>query len=257
MPNKPYPNTPPAEIHFALNEYLQWGGFPRIVLAQSNEEKEQLLRRYFDEIIFKDIVQRYKIRNMLALKNIAIHVLTNTSTLVTYKRLADIFEVSQDLAQTYLGYLSEAFIINLLPYYSLKASERVRHPMKVHALDLGLRKVVSLSASVDASKLIETQVHNTLVRIQNNQLFYWKNSGEIDVLTQNGTTVTGLYQVAYAGLGQNNIIEREMGGLTKALQTFSQAKPYLVTMLANKFVEQKKYSHITVLPLWHFLIEDF
>ena len=40
-------------------------------------------------------------------------------------------------------------MVNTLNFYSLKASERTRNPMKVHAIDLGLRKVASLSASTD------------------------------------------------------------------------------------------------------------
>lgn len=120
----------------------------------------------------------------MALKSIAVHVLTNTSTFITYKRLADIFQVSQDLAQAYLNYLSEAFIIKTLSFYSLKASERVRNPVKVHAMDLGLRKIASLSASTDETKLLETQVHNTLLRREKEGLFYWKREGEIDGLTR-------------------------------------------------------------------------
>ncbi len=68
VPNKPFPSTPPAEVHYALNEYLQWGGFPRVVLAKHDEERARILRRYFDEILFKDIVQRYEIRNVMALQ---------------------------------------------------------------------------------------------------------------------------------------------------------------------------------------------
>jgi len=254
LPQKPYPNVAPAEIQYELNQYLQWGGFPRVVLARHDEERIRILRRYFDEILFKDIVQRYAIRNVVALRNIAVHALTNTATLITYKRMADIFQVSQDLAQAYMGYLNEAFMIKTINFYSLKASERARNPMKVHAVDLGLRKVVSISSSVDETKLIETQVLNALMREQHEEIFYWKGDGEVDLVTQNGAAVTGLYQVAYAGLERPNVAAREFGGLQKAERVFPQAKKVLITWEYNDKLDLEKYAGVQLCPLWHFLL---
>lgn len=256
LPNTPLPITPPAEIDYALNEYLQWGGFPRVVLAEDDEERLQILSQYFDEILFKDIVIRHQIRNVMALRNIAVHLLTNTSTLFTYKRLADIFQVSQDLAQAYVGYLSEAFIIKTLDFYSLKASERTRNPLKVHAIDLGLRKIASISASTDETKLIETQVFNTLSRHQRQQIYYWQEDGEIDLLTHDGTSVTSLYQVAYAGLENQKTAKRELGNLQKAIKKFPKAKPYLIAHSMDYDALHKQFPKINLVPLWHFLLES-
>lgn len=253
VPPLPWPNKPPAQIHFALNEYLRWGGFPRVVLAKNDIERERVLRRYLDEILFKDIIQRHKIRNVFALKNIAVHLLTNTSTLVTYKRLADVFQISQDLAKSYVGYLCEAFIINTPEFYSLKAAVRTRNPMNVHAVDLGLRKVASLSASQDETKLIETQVHNMLLRNEHNQLYYWKGDGEIDLVTQDGASITGLYQVAYGGLEQTKVAAREFGALQKAIKLFTHAKPFLITWEVTDELKQQ-YPEINIMPLWQFLL---
>lgn len=253
LPNKPFPNKAPSEIEFALNEYLKWGGFPRVAVAKHDEERERILRRYFDEILFKDIIQRHQIRNVFALRNLAVHLLTNTSTLITYKRLADVFQVSQDLAQAYVGYLEEAFIINMLDFYSLKAAERTRNPLKGHAIDLGLRKIASLSSSTDETKLIETVVHNTLLRFQQDELFYWKDESEIDLLTQNGVSVTGLYQVVYAGLEDEKVAKREFGGLKEALKKFPKAEPCLITMEVTEELKEQ-YPTISIFPLWQFLL---
>ncbi len=254
LPSMPLPIIPPPEIHYALNEYLHWGGFPRVVLARDDEERSLILKRYFDEILFKDIIERYEIRNTIALKNIAVHLLTNTSTLITIQRMADIFQVSQDLVQSYMRYLSEAFMIALLPFYSLKASERTRHPMKVHAIDLGLRNISCLSSSADNAKLIETIVHNTLLRKKQGELFYWKGEREIDLLTQHGNAVTGLYQVAFTGLDQKNVAEREFMSLQKAAITFPQAKQYIISMSVEDVLPQFKQPDIALIPLWQFLL---
>lgn len=257
LPTQPFSSTAPPEIQFALNEYLQWGGFPRVVLATFDDERERLLRQYLDEILFKDIVQRHKIRDVMALKNIAVHALTNTSTLMSYKRLADVFQVSQELAQAYLNYLKEAFILDFLPFYSLKSSERSRNPFKVHALDLGLRRIASLSTSTDETKLIETQVHHALLQgQQGNGIFYWKDEGEIDFLIQSGVTVTQLIQVVYAGLNRPEVVQRELGGLEKALAVFPKAKASLIAWDPNIAPTLDRYPNIEIIPLWQFLLSN-
>lgn len=255
VPTGSLPNQAPPEISHALNDYLTWGGFPRVVLAKDDDERNRILRRYFDEILFKDIIQRHQIRNEMALRNIAIHLLTNTSTLISYKRLADVFQVSQDLASSYVGYLKEAFMVSTLDFYSLKASERVRNPIKVHAIDLGLRKVASISASLDETKLIETQVHNALRQTQEEDLYYWKDKGEIDMLSQKGGMVTALYQVVYAGLDREAVEKRELGGLVAAMKQFPKASGTLVAWSPYADIHQQQYPHIAIKPLWQYLLE--
>ncbi len=254
LPPKPWPNTPPAEIKHALIEYLEWGGFPRIVLAQDDIEREKLLKRYFDEIILKDIVLRYQIRDVQALRSIAIHLLTNTASLLSYKRLSDIFQVSVDLVESYVQYLHEAFVIDTLHIYRLKAAERIRNPLKIHAYDLGLRKVVSLSTSPDYGKLVETIVHNHLLSLEQDGLFYWRGVGEIDFVTQKGIATDKLIQVAYGNLDEVKTLTRELKPLQEGLKQYPNAMPYLITWEWPKRLESDIVHGIKILPLWHFLL---
>ncbi len=254
LPQKPWPNTPPAEIKHALIDYLEWGGFPRIVLAQDDSERERLLKRYFDEIILKDIVLRFQIRDVQALRSIAIHLLTNTASLLSYKRLSDIFQVSTDLVETYVQYLHEAFVIDTLHIYRLKASERARNPLKIHAYDLGLRKVVSLSTSPDYGKLLETIVHNHLATLEQDELFYWKGLGEIDFVTQKGITTDKLIQVAYENLTDPKTLARELKPLQEGLKQYPKANPYLITWEWPKHLETDRVQGIKIVSLWHFLL---
>lgn len=256
LPSYALPNKPPAEIQNALINYLQWGGYPRVVLAKDDHEREQLLKRYFDEIILKDVVQRYEIRDAMALRNIAIHLLTNTATLVSYKRLGDIFQVSADLAKNYTHYLNEAFIIDLLSFYSLKASERTRNPLKVHAIDLGIRKVISLSTSPDLSKLLETQVYTHCLRKYKDRIFYWKGKGEVDLIIQEETTISQLIQVVYQDLENENVLKREINSLKEAMKNYPKAKPYLITWELPNKINTTMLDGIEIIPLWHFLLMD-
>ena len=255
LPDTSWPNHAPAPIQHALIEYLEWGGFPRIVLAKDNLERELLLKQYFDEIILKDIVQRYEIRDVFALRNIAIYLLTNTACLISYKRLSEIFQVSLDLVQTYIQYLHEAFVIARLSIYRLKAAERSRSPLKIHACDLGLRKVVSLSTSPDYGKLLETLIHNYCVTHSTDLLFYWKEKTEIDLITQKGLQINQLIQVAYGNLQDKKTLSRELAPLKEALKQYPTARAYLITNSYYEELSTEDIESITILPAWKFLLD--
>ena len=172
------------------------------------------------------------------------------------KRLSEIFQVSADLAQSYVHYLHEAFIANLSPYYSLKAAERTRNPQKIYANDLGLRKVVQLATSPDHGKLIETQVYNHLLRKRQADVFYWKGKGEIDFLVQEGIVVTQLIQVAYQGLDDPKVIAREVSSLYEGMAQYKNAKAYLIVWEIPEGFDAKQFENIEILPLWHFLLQE-
>lgn len=256
FPNELLPNTPSAPIKHALNQYLRWGGFPRVVLSDDDLQREVLLKRYFDDLLFKDVVLRHKIRDPNALRNLAIHLLTQTASLISFKRLANMFQVSSDLAQAYCQYLQEAFLIEFAPFYSLKAAERTRNPKKIHVIDPGFRKITSLSHSADNGRVIETLVHNELLRRKNDGIFYWKQHNEIDLLIRQGNTITHLIQIAFEGLENEKVFKREVTSLLKAKNVFKEANLFLITwdLPLNWKQPKETQENIHVIPLWKFLL---
>ena len=75
LPNQPFPQQAPAEIQYVLVDYLNWGGFPRIILTEQEHLRERLLIRYFEDIIYKDIIMRHKIRDVHTLRNLLFDLL--------------------------------------------------------------------------------------------------------------------------------------------------------------------------------------
>lgn len=241
----------PPLLQNALNNYLKWGGFPEIVLAEEEIRKELLLKQYFDDILFKDVMMRHRIRDTFALRSIAVYLLTHSGSLISFQRLAKIFEVSLDLAQSYCHYLKEAYIIDFVPFYSRKAAERQRNPHKVYAVDLGLRNVVALSATPDEGHIQETAIYHHLQQMPQDGIFYWKGKQEIDFLIREGLDIKKIIQVA-ADLGKNKTLEREIQALQEANQIFPAAQQLLIFNKTLKlFSETLK---IKMMPLWSVLL---
>jgi predicted AAA+ superfamily ATPase len=62
-----------------LNEYIEYGGFPEINIL---ENKNKYLRELFEKIIFRDIVERYKIRDITTLKELGLTMINYFSSLL-------------------------------------------------------------------------------------------------------------------------------------------------------------------------------
>jgi uncharacterized protein len=239
-------------IQNALNSYLKWGGFPEIVLAEDEQRKELLLKQYFDDVLFKDVAMRHSIRDTFTLRNIAVYLLTQTGCLVSFRRIAKIFDVSLELARSYCHYLKEAFLVDFLPFYSRKAAERVRNPSKVYTVDLGLRRVVSLTQSEGDGHVIETAVYHALQKQINDGIFYWKQQSDIDFVIRKANTITKLIQVVFEGIDRSEVLTREIRAFDETRKIFPQAEQLIIVSKMPKFLEINK--KIKILPLWYYLL---
>jgi hypothetical protein len=203
------------------------------VLAPSESRRRALLSQYFDDILFRDVALRHQVRDLDTLRGLAVYLLSQTASRISMQRIANIFGVSLELARSYCRYLEEAFLVSFLPFYTLKTAERMRRPRKVHAVDLGLRNVVSLSGAPDRGRLAETAVHNLLAsqapgQMIHDGLFYWEDEVEVDLVLRRSLGVQGVIQVTDSGLTHPASRVRELRSLAGARLAFPQAQSLLV-----------------------------
>ncbi len=253
LPRNRLPITASPIIRQALNDYQQWGGFPAVTLAPTPQHKQHILAEYFDDILYKDIVMRHNIRDPVLLRNIAVHLLTQTGKLISFQRIAEIFQISGDAATSYCRYLQESFMIEFLPFFSLKAAIRQRHPKKVHAMDLGLRNVVSLAHSPDDGHLAESLVYHCLRRKFGDNVFYWSGDTEIDFVVREGNTITQIWQVVAKQLDDPEVQKREFKAIEEAKKEFPSATPFITT---KKMPETLSSQPCKIIPLWNLLLDS-
>lgn len=286
-PFSPYSYTAPHVINNALNDYIIYGGYPSIALLDSEPRsniqntmktgtehpririlktgmyrehndalKKKMLLEYFDDLLFKDVALRHQIRDLTLLRNLAIHLLTNTAGFMNYSKLGNKLSASSDVMQDYCNYLHEAYLIDLMQIFSLKITERSRNDQKIHAVDIGIRNAISISNSADFGKNIETVVHNNLKSDELDNIYYYKdNKCDIDLLVHRNNKVTRLVQVMYQGLDDPEIMKREIHSLLLGLERFPEASAELI--VCNFPVTWDRTSipqEIKITPLWKFLL---
>jgi len=94
--------------HFS--EYLRWGGFPEVSLMESEFEKIKLLREYFSAMFFRDLIERFAIKNIPLLESLTDKLFTSFATKLSlnsfYKQYKDKFPFSKDMLFKYQQYFS-------------------------------------------------------------------------------------------------------------------------------------------------------
>jgi len=236
------------KIKNLFEEYIDFGGFPEVV--HSPTLKRDILSNYFDMFIYKDLVERFSIRNTRILKMLCKYLITNTACIFSinsyYKSLKQETKVSKETILEYLSYLTDIGLIYLVPMFSYSLKVQQVNPSKAYCIDTGLRNAVALRFSEDKGRLAENIVFIELKR-RGHDPYYWKKSKEVDfVIRERNNTITAI-NVSYT----NTINERELDGLQEFRDTFSSEKSKMI--LLTKDVDEKRQGIICI-PLWKWLL---
>lgn len=243
-----------------LREYLEFGGFPRVV-AETTENKKVLLKEYFDSILLRDVSARYKIKEVNVLKALSTIILTQNASLVSIAKLTtaiqDSFKikVSLETVSRFMSYLESAYLVFFVPIFSYKIKEQMKYPRKVYCIDTGLRNAVSFRFLEDLGKLAENMVFLEL-RKSGKEVFYWKSrrDKEVDFVIKKGLMVDTLINVCW-NISAPETKAREVNSLLEAMEEFNLKEGLIIT--EDYEVEEKlKGKTIKYLPLWKWLLKD-
>lgn len=230
-------------ISKSLKEYLLFGGFPEVFL-KPKQYKTMILEQYFDDILYKDIVDRYNL-NVQKAKELALYFMTNFTGVMSLRNLRNTLKISYDTIKDYLSYYKEAFLFFTLDYFSYSLKEQKANAPKVYCIDNGLRNAVSFKFSKDEGKLAENLVFTELIRNEKDA-FYWKSKGEVDfVIKNNGQSLTAI-NVCYS----DEVPEREINSLLDFKKQFQKTNELIIITKDTEKYEQG----IKMIPLWKYLL---
>ena len=238
-----------VKIKQLLREYLKFGGFPLVALKG---EKEDILRRFFDDIITRDIAERHKIRKLEKLKALAKYYLTNLSSPISYRRIAKFIGLSLDSIERISSYMADAYFCYFVPKFAYSLKEQEVNPRKVYCVDSGLVNIISFRFSDNISKLYENLVFLSLLKT-GREIYYYKDKDECDFVVKEGLKIKQLIQVCY-NMSDYNTKEREVRSLTKASKEL-KCNNLLIITEDKEGEETINGSKIKFVPLWKWLLE--
>ncbi|MGB9895434.1 MAG: ATP-binding protein [Thermoproteota archaeon] len=243
-----------------LDEYIEWGGFPEVVLSEGSERKTELLKSYFYDILLKDIVKRYKIKKVVELERLAKFYISNISTIQSFHKLKNLLNLSLDTVERFSRYMYTARLFLFLDNFSYSLKEQIRSKKKVYTIDLGFYKLHGFKVSENIGRIIENVVMLHLMRrAEFNPImktFYLKiNDYEVDFVIKEGPEVKQLIQVTYVS-SRDELNKREIKSLVKASELLNCENLTVITWEYEDKIEAEG-KVIKCLPLWKWLLEDY
>jgi uncharacterized protein len=236
------------QVKQLFNEYLEFGGFPRVVLEENETNKKMLLASYYETIIEKDVILKNDIKNKAEVKNLARFILSNISSQISGYALEKTLKISNENIARYLNFLEESFVISRIPLFSYSVKRQIYNPDKVFCADTGLSNVVGFKFSENKGRLLENLVHQKL-QADNRQIYYWKNKTEIDFLTFSKAKVEKLINVTQT-VDDPEVLQREIKSLDIAKEEFRQARQMILS-LYNESGQKDKRIYLLINFLLH------
>lgn len=239
--------TQKAMIRKDFNHYLSIGGFPLVV----KENDLELVNSYFQDILYRDIVSRYRLIQVNEIRQIGLYFASNTGKLFSYAALQNFSGVkSLSSINEYLGYYEQSYLFFYLRKFDYSVKKQVMNPKKVYSIDQSFINRLSFSFSENKGRVLENMVYLELRR-RGKEVYYFTGKNECDFLVKEGLNITEAIQVSLSIELAN--WEREIKGLQEAMGTFSLDSGSIITLS----VETGKIvipDNIRVIAPWNWLL---
>lgn len=218
--------------------YLEFGGFPEVVLEKDATKKRALLEQYISDIISRDILDKYSLDNPVQLKALIKFFLSNPGSRISSNKIASQLGLHKDTAQKYISYIIDSFIIFEVPYFSYSAKTKYigSRASKYYLIDNGFCSISSFKRNM--SKLYENAVAIKL-NSSKKELMYWLDESEIDFIFD---------KTAMQVVSNVDIPEREI----KSFENFEKKHKGFKKILINPEKEEH-INKVKLIPLKKFL----
>ncbi len=186
-------------VDLLLNEYLSFGGYPRVVLEENLDEKLKVINEIFGSYIDKDIIGLLNIDRPDAF-NLLIKILASqTGKLINYSTLASHIGISTITLKKYLFFAEKTFVIQSLMPFHRNSIKELTKSRTVYFYDLGLRNFANNTFNYitnlnDKCFLFQNLIKQFLeeqIKWKPYKLNFWRTSdkAEVDFVLSGSTSI--------------------------------------------------------------------
>lgn len=254
-----YFRTEPSKTDQLFREYLMYGGYPRVVLADTHQEKLAIINEIFRSYLEKDIVYLLRVEKSESFSNLVRVLASQSGKMVSYSELSATLGLSLATVKLYLWYLEKTYIIDkVTPWYTNIRKEITKAPV-YYFRDIGLRNFAAGSfgalSDSEAGFAFQNVIHAMLKErfpLADSTIHYWrtKDKAEVDFVLRSGDTVTPL-EVKYRDMKKLDVRRSFLGFLTRYHPEFG-------------YIVNRNYSdealicqtRVRCLPYWELMFEE-
>ncbi len=239
----------------SLMLFLKYGGLPYLKhLPLEDNIVFEYLKNIYNTIVYRDIINRYSVRNVVFLEQLVQFLAAQTGSLFSAKKISDFLKstrinMAPNQVQVYVQHLVNAFLVHKVARYDIIGKRLFEIGDKYYFENLGIRNGIWGYRLEDMGKIIENVVHNHLVFLEYTVAIGVLGDKEIDfIATKNGEKM--YVQVALSLLDEKTIA-LEFGNLMQIADHY----PKMVVTL--DVFKGASYNGITSIDLRSFLLKNF
>ena len=244
-----------SNLRQAIRAYFEIGGFPEVQKLDPHLSIE-ILQGYIDAVILKDVIERHRVSNVIALKHLVRHIMNASRGKFSVNKFYNTMKsmsvkCTKNSLYEYLDHLIDAFLFYRVPIHSRSEKKRAINPAKIYTIDTGLLKAMTFRKASGNGPLRENMVFMHLRRNGHDVSYVNTADGyETDFFArQKITGDVGLIQVCW-DMSDKNTFERDLRGLTSAMHEFSISEGTIVTWDDETQLDGR----ISVVPIWKWLL---
>lgn len=238
----------------SFQNYLKFGGLPYLInLNTEIQVAYEYLTSIYNTILLKDVVSRFKVRNVKFLENLIAFLADNIGSIVSSKKISEYLKsqkinISTQVVIDYLGYLESSFLIFKVKRTGIEGKKVFEIGEKYFFEDIGIRNAIVGYKTSDIHKILENVVYLHLRMAGYSVTVGQEGNKEIDFIAQkSGEKI--YVQVAYM-LTNEETINREYGNLLQISDNFPK---YVVTM--DELTEISTYKGINRMHVKDFCLK--
>lgn len=173
-----------SELTELYEEYIKYGGYPKIVLTPEVEIKNKYINQIIDTYIKKDIRDLAEIKDVDKFNKLIEVLASQSGNLLNVAELSNVVNLSKQTIEKYLFLLEETYIIKLLhPFSKNKRKELFKTP-KVFLFDTGLLNILWFKEFPKEilGSVFETSIFSELVKkYGSDNVYFWRTTDKKEI----------------------------------------------------------------------------
>ncbi|TGC06765.1 ATP-binding protein [Methanolobus halotolerans] len=204
-----------------FNEYIETGGIPEYVKLMD----DLYIKTLYENILYRDIIARYNLRNEQALKTTVYFAASNIAKEISFNSIKNLAGLSSATTiKEYFGYLENSYLV---PKFSPSLKTQVYSNKKIYFVDTAIARILGYRTSEDYGRILENNVFMELKR-RSQEVYYHRDKKECDFVIREGYRIREAIQVTKS-MEDPDTMKRELDGLLEAMKTYDLQEGLILT----------------------------
>ena len=173
-------------------EHMEYGGYPKVVLAKDIEMKKTILRDLYETMLLKDISKTFSIDDLSTLEDLARYLSSSIGNVISYTDISNSLNISFQTVKKYIDAMEKSYLVMRISPYHTNVRKEISKQLKIYFVDVGLRNVINRWSDRDG-RLFENYVFTELLKLGKKPKYWRKKSKlEIDFVVEHNNCIVSI-----------------------------------------------------------------